>query len=263
MASVLRDKKIKSADRVLEIFEMFDGRRQEVTVMEVARILDYPQSSTSELLGNLVRLGYLIRDRAARTFRPTARVALLGAWVQPTLFRQGHMLPMMDALHELTGEAVILSSIVGVQVKHVHAVGDALNEEYRSGTAHHLLQSPFGQVFMSIMYREHVRKLVHRLNAEGQPEQRIRFDDLAVILEEISKHGYRSAPIGDGLSALAMLLPQGRDQERLAIGLIARTETVENREEELVRDVRGAISQYLSPGARPTLADQVNYARAC
>ena len=95
MATALQEKKIKSADRVLEIFEMFNEQRTAVTVMDVARALNAPQSSTSELLGSLVRRGYLVRKRGERVFRPTSRVALLGAWVHPALFRNGKLLQLM------------------------------------------------------------------------------------------------------------------------------------------------------------------------
>ena len=73
MASRSSEKKIKSADRVLDIFEMFNEGCNGVSVMDVVRALDLPQSSTSELLSSLVRRGYLTRKRGERKFRPTSR----------------------------------------------------------------------------------------------------------------------------------------------------------------------------------------------
>src|SRR5271165_3126987 len=118
----LSPKKIKSAQRVLEVLQYFNADREEATVMDIAREMGYPQSSTSELLGCLVALGYLHRDRFARTYRPTARVALLGAWVQPKLFRRGHLLPMIDRLADETGLTVFLASKVGLTVQFIHVV---------------------------------------------------------------------------------------------------------------------------------------------
>jgi DNA-binding IclR family transcriptional regulator len=247
MATVLREKRIKSADRVLEIFEMFSADRQSVTVMEVARTLGVPQSSTSELLGTLVRQGYLTRDRAARNFRPTARVALLGSWVQPALFRHGKLLPMMDALSEKCGAAVALCSMVGVKLKHIHVVGGSLPDMAGSGTEHHLLHSPFGHALLATIYREHVRKLVHRLNAESEAELRLRFDDLARELDQVRSRGYAAGEIGEGLSAIAVLLPQGIAEEQLSVGFICPTARVEERREELVKEIRGAVAQYFGP----------------
>ena len=114
--------KVKSAERVLEVLRYFNADRQEATVMDIAREMGYPQSSTSELLQCLVMLGYLHRDRFARTYRPTARVALLGAWVQPRLFRRGHLLPMLDRLAEETGHTVVLASKVVLTMQYIHVV---------------------------------------------------------------------------------------------------------------------------------------------
>ena len=97
MARSLDPKKIKSARRALEVLEYFQGDRTEATVMDIARSMGYPQSSTSELLSCLVALGYLTRNRAARTYKPTARVAVLGARVQPKLFRDGRLLGKTDS----------------------------------------------------------------------------------------------------------------------------------------------------------------------
>src|SRR5271166_1357806 len=96
-------KTIKSAERVLQVLEFFDGTHTKATVMEISRQLGYPQSSTSELLRCLVKMGYLNYDRYRRTYEPTARVPLLGAWVQPGLFRHGHLHPMLDEVSRRCG----------------------------------------------------------------------------------------------------------------------------------------------------------------
>ena len=168
MGSSVDPKKIKSAQRVLEVLEFFDDERQEATVMDIARAMGYPQSSTSELLGCLVVLGYLHRDRYARTYRPTARAAVLGAWVQPTLFRHGRLLPMMDQLAAESGAAVVLASKVGVEVQYIHTVTPAgvSAEAWTPGSHGRLLHTAAGRALLSTSDNDLVRKLVHRLNAE-------------------------------------------------------------------------------------------------
>jgi len=257
MPTVLRDKTIKSASRVLEILEIFDEPDRTFSVMEVARRLDYPQSSTSELLRSLVAQGYLLHDRKARTYHPTARVAVLGAWVQPSLFRDGKLLPLMDALAEECGEAVVLGSTVGVELKHVHVVGGSLPQRLRGATCHHLLRSPFGWTLLSTLWRENVRKIVHRLNAESELEFRVRFDDLDVILENVSRQGYAVGPIDEDYAAISVLLPKTMGDERLSIGLIASRTVIEAKRDALVRMLRGSIARYLGPTiARDGAAEQ-------
>lgn len=248
MATLSQEKKIKSADRVLEILELFTPLRQSVTVMEVARALNMPQSSTSELLGSLVRRGYLYRDRTMRAFRPSARIALLGAWVHPTLFRHGHLPSMMDELADATGEIVALCSMPGVRLKHIHVVGEgAIPSELASGAERHLLHSPFGSTLISMTGNDELRRIVHRLNAESPEHQHVRFADLAAEIDQLRKRGYAAGPVADGWSGIAVLLPQEMGEERLSIGIICRDAVLEQRGEELLRQLRGAVSRYLGP----------------
>jgi len=261
MATQLREKKIKSADRVLEILEMFDAERDSVTVMDVVRDLRYPQSSTSELLGSLVKHGYLVRDRYARTYRPTARVALLGAWVQPTLFRHGRLLPMMDELRAACGTPVALGSMVGVVLKHFHVAGD-VPPALRAGTSHHPLHTPLGKTILSMSQREYLRKLVHRLNAESEAAERVRFEELTPELDAIRAAGFATGSIGGGYSSVTVLLPQAASDERLALGLIVPDAELPARQEELVRALRTGVASHFGPVLTRSSAPAQSYAMA-
>ncbi len=246
MAMRPREKKIKSADRVLDILEMFSNGRSSVTVMDVVRALDVPQSSTSELLGSLVRRGYLTRKRGERSFRPTSRVALLGAWVHPQLYRSGSLPALMDELHEETGLTVTLCSLFGVSLKHIHVVGE-MPDVFDCRSDQRLLHSPFGHVILRTMYREHLRLLVHRVNAESALEDQVRFSDIDQKIEEVSRQRYAIGEIEPGYSGLAVLLPQSMREEQLSLGIIGRNEEIEDRRDELLRAVRQAISNCIGP----------------
>ena len=249
-AVVSGERRIKSANRVLEIIELFNNERQSVTVMDVSRALGVPQSSTSELLRVLVQTGYLMRDRrTARSFRPTSRTALLGSWVKPRLFRHGHLLRLMDELEEISGEAVALCSIVGTTLKHLHVVGTRVPRSLCGASEHHPLHSPFGTVILSTVAHEQVRRLVYRLNAEGAPESRVPFEDLAIEFDNIRSRGYALGELAPGLSGLAVLLPHGVDEEQLSIGLICPTDKLRDREEQYARQMRDSISESLCPSS--------------
>jgi len=72
---------VKSAARVLEVFEYFAGRKTPATVGEVCSALGYPQSSTSVLLKSLLTLGYLSYDQSSRRYAPSVKVASLSEWI--------------------------------------------------------------------------------------------------------------------------------------------------------------------------------------
>lgn len=261
MATALREKKIKSANRVLEILELFDHSRQTVTVMDVARALGVPQSSTSELLGCLVKQGYLQRDRYARTYAPTARVALLGAWVQPSLFRHGSLLPMMDEIVEESGHAALLGSMVGVALRHVHVVGADVPTGLGTGSDHSLLHSPMGKVLLSTFDREIVRKLVHRLNAESAPERIVKINELFAELDQIRAQGFATGSADDDRNIIiSVLLPQS-GEEQLSLGILIPADQIEEGLADYVRLLRGAVSSHLGP-MLASCTERPRYARA-
>ncbi|GIP37575.1 IclR family transcriptional regulator [Paenibacillus sp. J31TS4] len=61
--------KVKSADRVLDILELFGGAAESYTLTEIAKLLEMPPSSTYQILRNLLIRGYLETDKSEKSFR--------------------------------------------------------------------------------------------------------------------------------------------------------------------------------------------------
>ena len=68
---------VKSAQRVVEVFEFFAQRRAPATLSQIATALGYPPSSTFGLLNTLRGLGYLDYSRSERTFRRSSSGSLM------------------------------------------------------------------------------------------------------------------------------------------------------------------------------------------
>lgn len=249
MGRALDPKKIKSAQRVLEVLEYFTDDRQEATVMDIARAMGYPQSSTSELLSCLVALGYLHRDRYARTYKPSARVALLGAWVQPSLFRHGRLLPMMDELALEAEAAIVLGTKAGLEVQYIHAISTTPEEAYywSTGSKAPLLHSATGKALLSTTDPELVRKLVHRLNAESEAEMRVTYDTLAGDLKQIRADGYAVGLLEGGGGIVSVLLPQATAEEQLVLGICSLSKDFAAKTEDYVKMLRAAVARHLGP----------------
>lgn len=60
---------VKSADRVLDILELFAERQEPINLSELSRELDLPASSAHKLLQNLLARGYLETESQGKTFR--------------------------------------------------------------------------------------------------------------------------------------------------------------------------------------------------
>jgi DNA-binding IclR family transcriptional regulator len=61
----------------MTLFEVFAREKRELTKSEIARLLDLPESSTSDLLNTLHELGFVSRMASSRRFYPTNRLMKL------------------------------------------------------------------------------------------------------------------------------------------------------------------------------------------
>jgi len=249
-----REKSVKSARRVLELLEYFTPERPQVTVMDIARTLGYPQSSTSELLRSLVELGYLHYDRYQRQYRPTVRVALLGAWVQPYLFREGHLLPMMDEISEATGQMVALATQVGLAVHYVHVIQgtSTMRMVVPQGSVRPLLRSAMGRLFLSQQDDDFIVKLAHRLNSEETEANQVKPAQLLRDIEQIRKQQYALSldMVTPGGGMIAVMLPPvepGDDSQPLALGVGGLTSVIRENADSYLEILRGAIERHMGP----------------
>lgn len=65
---------VPAAARTLAVFEVFAREKRELLKSELARLLDLPESSCSDLLNTLHELGYVSRTVTTKRFYPTGRL---------------------------------------------------------------------------------------------------------------------------------------------------------------------------------------------
>ncbi|MBP1964136.1 IclR family transcriptional regulator [Paenibacillus aceris] len=71
---------VKSADRVLDIFELFaEAEVRELSLMDITRRLELPASSVFKILQNLVHRGYLEKDENGKMFHLGYKIFQIGA----------------------------------------------------------------------------------------------------------------------------------------------------------------------------------------
>ncbi|HWV51033.1 IclR family transcriptional regulator [Pseudorhodoplanes sp.] len=215
---------VKSAKRVLQVFELYAQRRRAMTVNEISSELEFPQSSTSVLLHSLVKLGYLTHDPHKRTFSATLRVGLLGNW----LFDQ-ELMPMspMEVAHDLTsatGDAVVVGVQHGINAMYIH-VSQATNPVrlyMKPGAIRPLCQTAVGRALLSEKSDAEIKAIVRRINSErapGSPPQQV--DVILKAVRKVRDTGY-SATFGDATAdagVVAALLPRIEGQPAMAVGI--------------------------------------------
>lgn len=110
---------VKSAMRVVQVFELFEAERRALSVQDIVDALGVPQSSISSLLKTLVHEGYLTRGRGDRRYLPSERLAFVGNWALGAPGGMAAIGRLMNYLSERTGEAVLLGAQSGLQARYV------------------------------------------------------------------------------------------------------------------------------------------------
>jgi DNA-binding IclR family transcriptional regulator len=243
---------VKSAGRVLQILELFDEIQREARVSEIAERLGFPQSSTSVLLKSLVRLGYLDYDADSRTFLPSPRVALLGAWLDKGPVRDGSLVRMLEHLSERTGGTVILAARNAIFSQYVHVLQarTAMRFHVPPGTRRLVVWSATGTALLAESSETEIGPLVRRTNAEAPSDQAP--IPVPAVLSNLARlrregHFFSRGLVTPGAGSIAVPLPKRIDRKGrpLAVAVSGLLDELERREAEIAATIHDAIARFL------------------
>jgi DNA-binding IclR family transcriptional regulator len=240
---------VKSAQRVVEVFEFFAQRRAPATLSQIAAALGYPPSSTFGLLNTLRGLGYLDYSRTDRTFVPTVKAALLGIWVNDALLRDGTIVRVMYELRDDTGCTCVLGIQSGFFVQYVHVVKGseyADRTDVTAGALRPMLRSAMGDVILALKTRNEVRALVHRINAEAPPGQQARLAEVSARVDRTRErgYGYSEGLATPGSGTITMLLAAPQHQPPMVLGLGARISALRANRERFAAALRKVVQAH-------------------
>ncbi|MGQ9368312.1 IclR family transcriptional regulator [Azospirillum sp. ST 5-10] len=220
---------IKSAERALRVFEVFYERRCPLKVTEIARALEMPQSSTSLLLKALADQGYLIYHAETRRYFPSVRLSMISGWIADTRFPDSGVYRQMLELSERFGQTVALcvrKDLCYETLSVVPARTD-LRYEMKPRELRPLSRTTIGHLLLSAHDDGYVGRLLRRTNSLETDRGR------QVVVEEAlaSIRHWRATGLArseshavEGVSVLAVLLPQPRVEENLALALVGPIE---------------------------------------
>lgn len=242
---------IKSAKRVLEVFDFFAEKRRPLAVADVVTGLGYPQSSTSMLLKSLTRLGYLSYDRHTRLYVPTLRVALFGGWVGDALYSQLSLSALIDELHRKSGgKMVMLGMQNDVYAQYIH-VAQSPRQEFpwyiKPGSLRPLCRSGIGRILLSRKADVEVQQLLWRINAEERdPKLRLSTTELLNELNLIRMQGYAytEGTVIPTTGVVAVEMPTPPSQPPMGIGIGGPIEMIRESREQLLGLLRETLAPY-------------------
>jgi IclR family acetate operon transcriptional repressor len=231
---------VKSAERALAILEYFRKQKRAATVGDIASALGLPQSSTTMLLKSLLNLGYLDYTSQTRQFRPTFRVAVLGSWIQQSLFKSGPLTDTMDAIGNATGETVLLGLQNGPHMQYVHVVlaNHDVQLAIQAGILRPMTCSALGRMLLTLKPDAEIKAIVRRNNADAEDSaHRVQERQFMEEIESIRNQGFAESrgKMTPGANVIAMLVPKHDDSTPLAIGVGGPMVRIEERRDEILR----------------------------
>jgi DNA-binding IclR family transcriptional regulator len=156
---------VKTAGRTVELFEIFARARAPLTLSELARALNAPQSSCFNLLRALEARGYLYSVGGNKRVYPTRKLFDLAeaiAGYDPVIPR---VEATLAALRDRTHETVILGTRQGEQVIYLAVAEGRQTIRYisRAGELKPMHASAIGKALLMAMPEAERERLVYRL----------------------------------------------------------------------------------------------------
>jgi len=233
------------------VLEFFDEQNRQLTVMDIVRRYNRPQSSTSELLASLVELGLLYKNPGSRSYTLTPRAAILGSLSQPSVVRDGSLSMLIDRLVAQTGLGTALLGMVRLNAQVFRWCAPSKHAPIErgrlaSGAQDRLCESAAGWLLLSTIPGSRCESVIRRLNAEAPADRKFNYAAMVQRVQECGRQGYAVGPAGFGSTAemAAILLPVESDEEPMVLGFAYQpTEAIEPAT--LVEVLRNAVQRCL------------------
>lgn len=248
---------VKSAARVLEIFELLDELRAPVTINDVSEKLGYPHSSAAALLKSLDSLGYLEYEPHTKTFFPSVRISMLGHWVESESLPIRTVQSLMARLLEQTGCTVITAIRSGLHAQYIKVLQGTAAVRYhvKPGTRRYLFESTLGRVLLAQIGISDAREIVEEgMKSAQRPD--LGADEIMKEVRKTSRQGYAlySDLVAPGGALLALPLQIDRRGRPAAIGIAGPQDQLVPREKELFELMSNEIADVLTLESTPTRA---------
>lgn len=225
---------LPSAERVLQVFEVYARERRALSNSEMARLLGVADSSCSDLLYTLRSNGYLLRSPKTRLFHPSGRLLDVAQQIAAADPMQAFADEALEILSRLSGESSMCAHLDGVQAR-IFACQEsprALRYVLKPGTLVDLHSSAMGKALLGALDAKARDALIDRLPMASTTDKTI--VDRAVLRQQIEagRHsGYyvtrgegnegvgaigMAGMVGGQLTAVALVGPMARMEQNFA-----------------------------------------------
>ncbi|MFL6517104.1 MAG: IclR family transcriptional regulator [Bacillus sp. (in: firmicutes)] len=152
---------VKSAERVLQIFELLSHNPEGLTIKEISEKLSFPQSSTSNLMATLLKQGYLGVD-AAKKFKLGAKLVHIGTMAMENLDISLQAKPYLEKLMQSVQETVFMATLSGEDLVYLFKINSnrSIRTTAQTGYSKPLYCTGLGKTFLANMPEEERNRIL-------------------------------------------------------------------------------------------------------
>ncbi len=234
----------KSVGRAFAVLELFEQQQQALTAPEIRTALNLPQPSSHALLQELVALGYLSYDPAARNYFPQFRLRRLGAWLTGPLLPDASLASMLKGLCTAIGETCSASHRQGQQLEILHAecATHPVAVRLSSGLGESLWRSVAGRTLLADMAKADITDYLAIATKETRrPADRQTIRNLPKLLAKIRRDGYYIAADVLLQGVTSICVPARVGNHDCVVAVAAVTDRVAGQQNRILRRIRKSI----------------------
>ena len=232
----------------MQVIEFMDTIRRPVSVVELARYLDYPQSSVSGLVQTLLVLGYLHFDPVDRTYTLSSKVSFMGLWVRPDIFRDGALWKLLKDIRTATGETAVLATRRGAYSHYIYVEPSGLSIPLTMSVGAHVpvTACSTGFAMLSQHSADELWKIVAPLYPpEGRIGNSVAYPRVAALACEARRNGFSYIEAAQfGTAALAAPLCVSNREMDLSVGVAAPIASMRQHRDSIQKIVVKAAETY-------------------
>ncbi|WP_306154231.1 IclR family transcriptional regulator [Roseovarius sp. MMSF_3281] len=249
MSNDRQDKIVKQAAQVVELLEFFAKTGQPATLSQVSTKLNWPRSSTYNLLSTLTRLGYL--------YEPTPKGGLYPSTKWATIIEQIHLSQppseaiqdMLEYLSEKTGETAVLGVASGTEALFLQVCesSDYVKFAAKVGQTIPLYTTVIGLALLSQMPSSQRKRVLKKTSFKKFTDETLMStEDVENVIAASLDRGWfgSSGRFAENLSGVA--LPLDTQPYNYAILVSGPTERMSERMEYVADLMRKAAKKFLN-----------------
>lgn len=247
--------KVRQAANVVTLLEYFAARGEPATMAEIADELGWPRSSTFNIVGTLVEMGFFYEPRLRGGYYPSPRWLTVSQEISrkdpiPDVIRQ-----LADRVSTETGETTAIGSMSGQSVVFIHVCQSRQPIRYNAeiGTTVPLHASSAGRSILAQMEPSERDAFYRKLNFEKYSDTTpMSIARIEADLKEAESRGYHQSDseyIAD-LAGVSLPLPYGcRRLSIVVAGPVSRCLTRRPQTAQMLRKVVADLGLKLWPEA--------------